>query len=464
MPDPPPTLRKEQPHSKDNPTAVNSNPAKLAGWGNFPVHETLLCAPPAPSLEYSGPEHVLARGEGKSYGDASLNPGGLTISTRQWDRFLSFDADTGLLLCEAGTTLDAIINHFLPRGWFVPVTPGTRLVSVGGAFACNVHGKNHHADKSFAHHVTRLELGLADGTQRWCTPDDDLFWATAGGMGLTGIILRLEMRLIRVETSLIRQRSLVARNLSEMLSLCAEYDSQYKYSVAWIDCLASGESLGRGILMLGEHATREEVSRASLNSPGGQKLSVPIFAPGMLLNKFTITAFNELYFRLQKSKAGDSYLPVGPFFHPLDAIGTWNKLYGRRGFIQYQFVVPEEEAHTVVTDVLNRCRAEGWNSFLSVLKRFGEDSPPVSLSFPFPGVTLTLDVPVRKGLLEFLEALDEVVLAAGGRVYLAKDARLSPESFRQMYPELPAWQEVKRQVDPDWKFSSALSRRLAMEA
>lgn len=433
--------------------------AKLSGWGNYPVHETLLAKPESPAhLVLEGP--LVARGRGKSYGDAALNPDGRTIATDRWDRLLDFNPESGLLRCEAGTTLENIIQHFLAKGWFIPVTPGTRLVSVGGAFACDVHGKNHHQDGSFASHVKRIRLLLADGTSRWCDHKDDLFWATAGGMGLTGIICEVELNLLPVETSKISQQTYVASNLRHMLELFREHDTDYTYSVAWIDCVAGGDKLGRGILMLGEHAGVSEVQ--ALAPPSRRQVTVPDVVPPGILNKLTISGFNELYYRLQSRKKGRSLVDIGTFFHPLDSVSDWNRLYGKRGFVQYQFVVAEEYAEEVVTAVLNRCRENHANSFLSVIKRFGAQAPGPTLSFPVPGVTLTLDLPVRSGLLSFLDELDSIILAAGGRVYLAKDARLSESSFKAMYPEFEAWSKVKKKVDPEGIFSSALSRRLGM--
>jgi FAD/FMN-containing dehydrogenase len=411
---------------------------------------------------------VLARGLGRSYGDASLNDQGATVLLERLDRMLAFDPASGLLRCEAGVSFHDIVATFLPRGWFVPVTPGTRFVTLGGAVACDVHGKNHHCDGSLGRHLRSLDLVLASGQIVRCSPHEqpDLFYATLGGMGLTGLVVEVEMQLMPVRTNIIRRRIVPARDLDHLLEQMDVYDRQYRYSVAWIDCLAQGGRPGRGILILGDHALPDDLPPVARHHPlafsPGRARAVPCEAPDFLLNNLTVKAFNELYYQLNRRRAGESLASLREFFWPLDSLLHWNRLYGRRGFLQYQMVVPPQGGPQALAAVLELCARRGWGSFLAVLKRFG---PGLGwLSFPMPGYTLTMDFPVRPGLFELLSEIDRLVLEAGGRVYLGKDARLAPEHFRAMYPDLPRWLEVKRRVDPGSRFSSLLSRRLGIDA
>lgn len=444
----------------------------LSGWGRYPVVKSYLQRPEKMAsintiVQNSKFTSVLARGLGRSYGDASLNSQGTTLLTQRLNRMLSFDEETGVLCCEAGVSIAEILEVFVPRGWFPPVTPGTKFVTVGGAVASDVHGKNHHLDGSFSNHINFIRLTLASGETVQCSREEnsDLFWATVGGMGLTGIIQEVSFSLRPIETAHIKSHNIKAKNLAETFALFDEFEPQYQYSVAWIDCLASGESLGRSILMLGNHAeigdfTSEQQKPLHLQSKS--KLKIPFDFPATLLNRYTMGAFNSLYYAKQSSPSVKSITDYDSFFYPLDSIQDWNKLYGKRGFIQYQCVFPTDVSQEALTKVLQMCSQQGWGSFLAVLKRFGSQSG--WLSFPMPGYTLTLDMAVKPGLWEFLNLLDEVVIHYGGRVYLAKDARLSGDSFRKMYPKFSQWLEVKSQVDPDNRFSSALSQRLQMES
>lgn len=439
---------------------------RLSGWGRYPVATGAAVRPEKVAgarAAVASPEwpSVLGRGLGRSYGDAAFNPDGCTILTERLDRMLAFDPASGLLRAEAGVTFREIVDAFVPRGWFLPVTPGTRHVCLGGAIACDVHGKNHHLDGTLKRHLGRVRLLLASGEEVVCSSEErpDLFHATVGGMGLTGLILEAELRLMPVETSWIRQTVLPARDLAEMLALMEQHDGRHRYAVAWLDSLGGG----RGALMVGDHARLADLpaGRAPLLVGGRALASVPVDAPGTLLNPLSLRAFNRAYYELQRRKAGESLATLGAFFYPLDVLDSWNRLYGRRGFVQYQFVTPVETSPATVAEVLRRCASAGQGSFLTVLKRFGPGAG--WLSFPFEGYTMALDFPVTPALSDFLAGLDRLVLDAGGRVYLAKDALLDGPTFRAMYPEYPRWLQVKSEVDPANRFQSALSRRLGIE-
>ncbi len=441
----------------------------LSGWGRYPVVKSYIHRPEKVSLlpeiiQDSKDWSVLARGAGRSYGDAALNREGYTIATKRLNRILAFNEQTGILNCEAGITFQEILEVFVPQGWFPAVTPGTKFVTMGGAVAFDVHGKNHHLDSSFSRHVHSLKLILPSGETVLCSRHEnrDLFWATVGGMGLTGIIAEVEFALRPIQTAYICTHNIKARNLDEAIALFEQYEPQYQYSVAWIDCLASGQSLGRSILMFGNHAAIADLNPKQQTSPLSVKpkrrFRVPFDLPVGLLNRYTVGCFNALYFHRQRARQTWSVTDYDAYFYPLDFLWDWNRLYGKRGFIQYQFVVPLKTSREALVQVLQLCGQKGWGSFLTVLKRLG--SQEGWLSFPMPGYTLALDMPVKPGLWKFLDQLDRIIIEHGGRVYLAKDARLSPEAFRAMYPELPKWLKVKSSIDPNNRFSSALSRRL----
>ncbi|UBF30230.1 FAD-binding oxidoreductase (plasmid) [Kovacikia minuta CCNUW1] len=444
----------------------------LSGWGRYPLLSGHLYRPEKVSTftETLASKHhasVLARGFGRSYGDAAVNPSGLTVLTERLNRMLHFDERTGLLHCEAGVTIEEILEVFVPRGWFPAVTPGTKFVTVGGAVAFDVHGKNHHQDGAFGRYVQGIKVVLASGESVWCSQQEnsDLFWATVGGMGLTGLITEVEFSLRPIQTAYIKNRSIKARNLDEAIALFEEYQTEYKYSVAWIDCLASGNALGRSILGFGDHADLSDLPVAQqsdpLNVSPKRRLKVSFDLPEGLLNPFTIRSFNALYFAKQLGQDIRSIVDYDSFFYPLDFLWDWNRLYGKRGFVQYQCAIPQETSREALTQILQLCSEKGWGSFLAVLKQLGAQEG--WLSFPMPGYTLALDMPVRPGLWEFLEQLDQLVIQYGGRLYLAKDARLSAATFRAMYPKFPQWLEVKTKVDPENRFTSALSQRLQIE-
>jgi decaprenylphospho-beta-D-ribofuranose 2-oxidase len=409
-----------------------------------------------------GPRGAIARGCGRAYGDAALNAGGAVLNLTDED--LVLDESSGLLRVAAGVTIDEILRQCVPRGWFIPVSPGTRYVTIGGAIAANVHGKNHHADGSFGRWVRSIVMVLADGSTVTVDPqsDPDLWWATIGGMGLTGAITSAVVQMIPIETSRCLVDTVRAADLDELMAEMERGDERYRYSVAWIDLVASGAHLGRGVLTSGDFARRDQIpySVDELHYDPRHLASVPRGMPN-LLNRAGIRVFNEAYFRSAPRRRVAEVQPIARFFHPLDAVGNWNRLYGRRGFIQYQFVVPFEQ-HQVVRRAIERIVVVGRASFLAVLKRFGEADPSM-LGFPMPGWTLTLDVPAVPAVLAGLVVdLDEMVLEAGGRVYLAKDAVATPQMIRATYPHLERWKAVRDRVDPDRVWNSDLSRRLEL--
>jgi len=410
---------------------------------------------------------IVARGLGRSYGDAAQNAGGDVLDMRAADRVLDVDLAAGAVEIEAGISLDHLMSLFVPMGLFVPVTAGTRYVTVGGAIAADIHGKNHHVAGSFSRHVEWLDLLVADGSVRRVSPQEDpeLFGATAGGMGLTGVILRARVRMKPIETAQVLVDTDRAPDLDSLLALMTSGDHRYDYSVAWIDCVARGRRMGRSVLTRGRFARRDELPADRRADPlryaASVRLSAPDLFPPGLLNRATVAAFNEAWYRTSPARRRDQLQGIPSFFHPLDGVGEWNRIYGGRGFVQYQFVVPfgAEEA---LREALGRISSARTASFLAVLKRFG-DGDPGMLSFPAPGWTLALDIPVGgTRLVGLLDELDELVAAAGGRIYLAKDSRARPETIERMYPDLDRFREVRRRVDPDGVFTSDLARRLSL--
>jgi decaprenylphospho-beta-D-ribofuranose 2-oxidase len=436
---------------------------KIANWGNYPVMETneksfSFAEQLNDTLQNN--EGIVARGNGRCYGDASLAKS--TVSTLQYDKILSFDREKGIFECQSGLTLDKILEVIVPKGWFLPVTPGTKFITVGGAVASDVHGKNHHVDGSFSNHVIEMDVLLANGTTLTCSPNSntELFWATCGGMGLTGIITRVKFDLKKIETSYIKQKQVKAKNLEEVIELFEKY-KHYTYSVAWIDCLKKGSSFGRSILILGEHAKVEDLPGNKKNDPlrlpKKKQITFPFNLPSFVLNQFTVKAFNFLYYGKNFKKEINNVVSYEPFFYPLDAILHWNRGYGKKGFVQYQFVLPLESKQGLV-EILKRISDEGLGSFLAVLKVFGKQDDLIS--FPTEGYTLALDFPVRKGLFEFLDELDEIVLRYGGRIYLSKDARMKPEIFWRSYPTAGKFQELVKKYNPGFRINSAQAVRL----
>lgn len=437
----------------------------LSGWGRYPVVDcrALHAGDPDEAARSAGAEpSLVARGNGRSYGDASLNPDA-TVVTRGLDRFIAFDAATGWLTCEAGLVLSDLIAVMLPRGWFPMVTPGTRFVTVGGMIASDVHGKNHHRDGSFCHHVAWFDLALNDGRVLRCSRDAhaDLFAATCGGMGLTGVVLRACIRLRAVESATIRQRTLRADHLDHAIALF-ESTLDWTYSVAWIDCLATGARMGRSVLLLGEHATRDELDAprraAPLARTPPRSRRLPVTPPAFLLGRTSMRLFNAAYYAAQR--LGERLVAIDPYFYPLDAILDWNRVYGAAGFVQYQCVLPLAESAQGLGRLLAAIAASGDASFLAVLKRMGPSSPGL-IGFPMEGYTLALDFPAAPVNLTLLDRLDAITAEHGGRIYLAKDARMAP-AMMQRHPGLPAFREVRRRYGLDTRFSSLLSQRLGL--
>ncbi|HTY77108.1 MAG TPA: FAD-binding oxidoreductase [Candidatus Bathyarchaeia archaeon] len=435
----------------------------VAGWGRHPVALGSVSRPerlrlPPDTLP------VLPRGLGRSYGDAAVpaTPGARVLETSRADRVLAFDEASGLVTCEAGLALDAVVRVFLPRGWFPPVTPGTRFVTIGGCVACDVHGKNHHRDGSFGGFVERLVVQVADGRLVECGPsrERELFLATVGGMGLTGLITEVTFRLRPVESAWMVVETEPVAGLAAMLDGLRAAARDWPYTVGWIDCLARGDALGRGILMRGRHATRAEAPASPPPEP--RRLGVPLDAPEWLLRPTLMRLFNTAYYERRARRPGGAArtVPCQGFFYPLDAIGGWNRLYGRRGFLQYQCVIPRAAGAAPVAELLERVARAGAASFLAVIKDCGPEAEPY-LSFPLEGTTLALDLAYRGAATEALvHELNAIVIAAGGRVYLAKDAVTRAEDWVRMVPHLPAWRRIRDRWDPERRFRSALSVRL----
>ncbi|HEV2158677.1 FAD-binding oxidoreductase [Bradyrhizobium sp.] len=434
----------------------------VSGWGRFPVVDSDVLRPR--SFEAVGDAVVagsVARGNGRAYGDAAIGAV-RTIGMTGFDRVRSFDPATGRIRLEAGVLLADLIDTFGPRGFLPFVVPGTRFVSIGGAIAADVHGKNHHCEGGFGRYVDSILLrtGQGDVIEASREQNSDAFFATVGGMGLTGVILEASMRLRPVETGWIRERVIATSDLDAAMRALDAGDSA-TYSVAWIDCAARGPDLGRSLIYLGEHAGKDELTEAAAAFPVGRNpgLAVPMDLPSMTLNRYSIRAFNELYYRMGARRAGGSQIvSLYPYFFPLDSIADWNRIYGRRGFLQHQCVIPEAGARAVLADILDRITRRGDASFLAVLKKLGHGDG--ILSFPLPGYTLALDFPLKGDILNFLDEIDRLVVASGGRLYLAKDARQSRATFEAGYPALPRFNAIRRSLDPAGNIRSKLSQRL----
>ncbi|HEX2204637.1 MAG TPA: FAD-binding oxidoreductase [Longimicrobium sp.] len=445
---------------------IPSSVQRLSGWGRHPVQTCRVWRPEKVAelreVMAARPEGgIVSRGLGRAYGDAALNEGGGVVSHLRLNRMLGFDPATGALECEAGVSFGEIVDAFLPRGWFLPVTPGTKHATVGGALACDVHGKNHHRDGTLATFVDRFRLLTPARGVLECSREEnaDVFWATLGGMGLTGAILSATIRLLPVESSRVVVDTARTRGLDEALERFAEDDARYRYSVAWIDTLATGAALGRGVLLRGDHAPAARAGAEPLAWKPRRAAPVPFDAPPGLLNRFTVGAFNRVYHAAHPDRQG-TLAGIDPFFYPLDRLRDWNRLYGKRGLAQYQAVVPLE-ATAALAALLERIARSRRASFLAVLKRFGPANP-APLSFPIPGYTLALDFPVASGLDEMLRELDRTVVDAGGRVYLAKDAALDAATFAAMYPRAGEFREVRGRLDPDGVLASSLARRVGL--
>lgn len=436
---------------------------ELSGWGRYPRLKTsLLRARGGAEIRHAVAQNpsLIARGMGRAYGDPALNRTAI-LSLLPSDRILSFDKSTGLLECEAGLVLADLLEIFVPRGWFVPVTPGTKYVSIGGMIAADVHGKNHHKVGSFSQHVESLRVALADGKIVACSPSEnpELFAATCGGMGLTGVIVSACFRLQSIETAYVQQKTIRAKNLDEAMQIF-EAAKDATYSVAWIDGLARGDHLGCSLIYLGEHARRDDikVSGDLLNPPPRKARSIPIDCPSFTLNRWSVSAFNRIYYA--KSSEGNSVVDLETFFYPLDAWREWNRIYGRPGFVQYQCVVPLAASAVGLKTLLGRIAASGTAPFLAVLKLLGNSYN--MMSFPMEGYTLALDFSANETVFALFDELDAIVHDYGGRLYLAKDARMRATTLRRGYPRLEEFLDFRLRIDPDHKFSSLQSERLGL--
>lgn len=443
----------------------------VTGWGRTPSSAARVRRPSqrddlAKASLHAGPRGAIARGLGRAYGDAAMNAGGLVVEATGVSGILDLDPQTGLVRALAGTSLDDLLRVCVPQGWFLPVTPGTKLVTVGGAIASDVHGKDHHVTGTIGDHVRSMELALPDGSTRTLTPEHtpDEFWATCGGMGLTGTIVEATIQLRAIESSLVLVDTDRVPDLDRLLTQLSEGESRYRYSVAWIDLLAKGKHLGRSVVHQGDFAPADAAA-AKLGDnllayqPPSMVPAPP--APSALLNRWTIRAFNELWYRRHPKRRRDELQTIEKFFYPLDMVDNWPRLYGPRGFLQWQCVVPYGD-EGVLRQIIETIAHHHTASFLAVLKRFGEANPG-HLSFPAPGWTLALDIPAGDAVLSpMLQGLDRMVADVGGRVYLAKDSSLHPELVPVMYPRLGEWREVRNRLDPERRMVSDLARRLQL--
>jgi FAD/FMN-containing dehydrogenase len=446
---------------------VTMERVRLSGWGANLHADCVLALPEnepqvKAAIDRAG---TIARGLGRSYGDASLNAGGKVLGVTKLDRYLGFDEATGTLTCESGVSLEDILRDFAPRGWFPMITPGTKFVTIGGCIANDIHGKAHHAQGSFSVCVDSMTVLLASGDVIVASREEnaDLFWATFGGMGLLGVVLTATLRLRKIETTYFRQRAILARDLEGMLAALDENDHVFPYSVASLDVFATGAHLGRGVLVVGDHARRDELPPRLAADPlrvsGPPRLGVPFDLPEVTLNRASIRLVNAVIQRIQAHTA-----PVGHyegFVYPLDKLAHWNRGYGRRGFTQYQFVIPFEDGLRKMREILTAIMSSGELPFLNVLKRMGKESGGI-LSFPREGYTFAIDFPIRRDTVALLRRLDAMVLDAGGRVYLGKDSYLEAATFRAMYPGVDRWLEAKAKYDPHGVFVSDLGRRVGL--
>jgi len=432
---------------------------KIYGWGKYPAIDATVLLPQTHvdcANHLKSKEIVLPRGMGRSYGDSANSS--TVIQSTYLDHFIEFDETTGILACEAGVSIREILQLIVPKGWFVPVTPGSSFVTIGGAIASDVHGKNHHLSGTFSEHLLSFDLMLGSGEVISVTKDNypDLFRATCGGMGLTGIILSASFQLKPIQSSQIIQSTIKTNCLEEV---CEQFEANHAstYSVAWIDCLAKGKQLGRSLLMLGKHS---QDGNLELGKKKSQNL--PIDMPQFLLNHYSIKAFNSLYYHRVFSKTKTEIISFEPYFYPLDAIGNWNRLYGKAGFVQYQFVLPKAVGVKGLRQILEVIVESGRGSFLAVLKAFGRANENY-LSFPIEGYTLALDFKISEGTVQLIKQLDSMVVEMGGRIYLTKDALMTEASFKRTYPQWEQFEEVRAKYGAIGKFASSQSNRLGLQ-
>lgn len=458
---------------KPGPTIPGRGPQEmlLTGWGRTAPSRASVITPETDqeieeALLRSPERGIIARGLGRSYGDPAQNSGGIVVDMTAHSNVHAFDIDRGLITVDAGLSLAALANMVLPFGFFLPVTPGTQHVTVGGAIAFDIHGKNHHLDGSFGEHVTLMNLLTPDGQRLQLSPESNasLFWATVGGMGLTGIILRATIDLLRIATSKMAVDTDRTANLDEVMRLQADEDDRYRYSVAWVDCVATGRSLGRSILMRGDHAALDQIPEKLRHAPlirdSRPGVTAPPWAPSGLLRPATVRLMNEVWFHKAPKLERQAIQSIDAFFYPLDVLSGWNRFYGNLGFLQYQLVVPDERA-SVIRSVIETLAHGRWPTALAVLKRTGGSHG--DMSFALPGWTLAVDMPAGiAGLSQLLDGFDALVAEAGGRVYLAKDSRMQPEMIPIMYPGHREWRTTLDSIDPQRRMRSDLARRLML--
>lgn len=439
---------------------------RISGWGKFPVINAQVSTPRDLDSVFEAVKkgQAIARGNGRSYGDSSISINN-TINLTALNRILSFDNKTGILVAQSGVLLADILEIFLPKGWFPKVTPGTKYVTLGGMAAADIHGKNHHKDGSFRSCVKWIDLVTKEGELKRCSPENntELFNWTIGGMGLTGIIVTIAIQLRPVSSAWIKEKTLSARNIKEAINIF-EQSQEATYSVGWIDCLSKGKNLGRSLIMLGEHADPSDLPDQFHQTPFKnrirKKISIPIHFPSFILNRISVRLFNLLYYIRGRRKHSENLVGWDEYFYPLDSLLGWNKIYGRKGFVQFQCVIPLEQSEEGITRLLKVISERGVASFLAVLKRFGKQDSPIS--FPMEGYTLALDFPISKKTLALLDELDEITLQYGGRFYLAKDSRMTAETFSKSETRLKKFIAFRTKARHSDKFASVQSKRLGL--
>ncbi len=440
---------------------------QISNWGNYPnveveFHEFEDLDTLRDLVRQA--DSVIPRGNGRCYGDSALAH--QVISTLHYNKFLAFDEEQGIIHCQAGVLLSEVVAVIVPRGWFLPVTPGTKLITVGGAIGSDVHGKSQHKAGNFSDHVLEMEIMLSDGTIVKCSKEEntDLFWTTAGGMGLTGVILNAKLALIPIETAYIREETIKAKNLEHLLDVY-EQSEEWGYSLAWIDCLARGRNMGRGVLMRGEHAKMSDLTTDAqrqnpLRLKKGKRLNVPLNFPNFAVNTLSMRIFNTLYYTKFPNGRHAAIVDFDTFFYPLDGIANWNRIYGKQGFTQYQFILPKAESRVGLRKILKKISDHGQGSFVSVLKMY--DKQNSYLPFAMKGYSLALDFPIKPGLFDFLDELDDLVLEHGGRLYLTKDVRMKKEMFMQSYPGVETFIDNVKALNHGAKFRSFQSDRVGI--
>jgi len=428
----------------------------LISWGMYPKiknHKTTLKNISDLSHFTTTINEFIAYGNGRSYGDSAINDE--ILYTKNYNNFLDFDEENGILNIQAGVLLSEILESFVPRGWFLKVTPGTKLITVGGAIASDVHGKNHHVEGCFSDCVQEFKIMLADGEVQTVKPESELFLATCGGMGLTGVIISAKISLKRINSQYIRQTTIKTKNLKETFD-AFESHKELPYSVAWIDCLAKGSDIGKCLLMVGDFADDGDLDYKSKS-----KLNIPFNFPSFALNTLSVKAFNWLYYAKAPNGISKQKVGIDSFFYPLDSIRNWNRIYGKNGFTQYQFILPKETSFEGLQEILGKIAHSGKGSFLAVLKLYGKENKNY-LSFPIEGYSLALDFKIEDGLFELLDELDKVVVRLGGRIYLTKDVRVSKETFERGYPQIQKFREFRKKNKMSEKFNSLQSKRLSL--